>query len=76
MYSIPERLKEDNDLYRKMLSSLATNLRVAMPGIIESYDPATQTATIQTAIREKVNINGNQEWTNIPLLVDVPILFP
>ncbi|CQR71689.1 hypothetical protein SOV_04850 [Sporomusa ovata DSM 2662] len=76
MYSIPERLKEDNDLYRKMLSSLATNLRVAMPGIIESYDPATQTATIQPAIREKVNINGNQEWTNIPLLVDVPILFP
>lgn len=76
MYSIPERLKEDNDLYRKMLSSLATNLRVSMPGIIESYDPATQTATIQPAIREKVNINGNQEWTEIPLLVDVPILFP
>jgi hypothetical protein len=47
-----------------------------MPGIIQAFDAGTQTATVQVAIREKVLINGNEEWTEIPLLVDVPVLFP
>lgn len=28
------------------------------------------------AIREKINFNGEESWIDIPLLVDVPIVFP
>jgi hypothetical protein len=76
VFTIPERIKNQTDLFRRMMDAENINLRVALPGIIESYDPGRQTATVQPAIRENVNINGNQEWTDIPLLVDVPILFP
>ena len=76
MLTINERLGDPTEQLRLLTLMIALDIRVAMPGIIESYDPDPQTATIQPAIRENVNINGNQEWTDIPLLVDVPILFP
>ena len=74
MYTIPERLKTENELYRKMLDEQITGLRVASPGIIQSFNPETQTATVQLAIREKVNINGNLTWEEIPELPDVPVV--
>lgn len=52
-------------------------LRVAMPGIIQSFDPAEQTVTVQLAIREqRVDADGNKTWLDIPQLVDVPVVFP
>ncbi|MBS0878001.1 MULTISPECIES: Gp138 family membrane-puncturing spike protein [unclassified Tatumella] len=52
-------------------------LRVAMPGIIQSFDAEAVTAVIQPAIRyiERDN-NGNQTTSDYPLLVDVPVVFP
>ena len=58
------------------LRQTAINLRVAMPGIIQSFNATEQTVTVQCAIREKVNIDGNLSWQDIPLLLDVPIIFP
>ncbi len=76
MLTISERIADPVEQQREIMLMAAINLRVAMPGIIESYNPKTQTAAIQVAIRERINIHGNEEWTEIPLLVDVPILFP
>ncbi|TWH46325.1 Gp138 family membrane-puncturing spike protein [Sporomusa sp. KB1] len=76
MLTINERLGDQTELFRLLALMTALDIRVAMPGIIESYDSDRQTATIKPAIREKVNISGNQEWTDIPLLVDVPVMFP
>lgn len=52
-------------------------LRVAMPGIIQSFDAEAVTAVVQLAIRyiERDN-NGNQTTNDYPLLVDVPVVFP
>jgi hypothetical protein len=47
-----------------------------MPGIIQSFDATEQTVTVQCAIREKINMDGNLSWQDIPLLLDVPIIFP
>lgn len=74
MLTIPERLKDQNELYRKMMNEQITGLRVASPGIIESFNPANQTAVVQLAIREKININGSLEWAEIPPLPDVPVV--
>jgi hypothetical protein len=60
-----------------MSGAWANNIRVAIPGIIDSFDATTQTVTVQPAIREKIqNEDGSQEWVNLPLLVDVPIVLP
>ena len=56
---------------------MANNLRVAMPGIIQSFDATTQTATVQLALREKIrDLNGNIKQVEFPLLLDVPIVLP
>lgn len=49
------------------------DLHTALPGIVQSYDPATQTAEIQIAI-QRVKVDGTFE--DIPLLPDVPVLWP
>lgn len=76
MQTIPEQLKNPTELFQRMMNASNVNLRVAMPGIIESFDAALQTATVQVAIRERVLLAGNETWTEVPLLVDVPVLFP
>ena len=57
-----------------MMEEQVIGVRVAMPGVIQSFNPETQTATIQISVREKVNINGNLTWEDIPPLLDVPLV--
>lgn len=54
----------------------AIKTRVCVPGIIQSFDAAAQTVTVQPALREKMCIDGDESWVDIPLLVDVPIVVP
>lgn len=76
MNTLPERLQLVPEMYRKMLEGLAWDMRVACPGIIQSFDAAKQTVTVQLALREKINIDGVLSWEQVPLLVDVPIVIP
>lgn len=77
---ISERLADPSskeEFYRRMLDAFAANLRVATPGIIQSFDPMEQTVTVQVAIREKIiDADLEQHWIEIPLLLDVPIVIP
>lgn len=54
----------------------AIKLRVCVPGIVQSFDAAAQTVTVQPALREKICPDGNEAWVDLPLLVDVPIVVP
>ena len=76
MVTIPERVGDNTELLRKALGKFDFDLRVAMPGIIETFNHEKQTATVNIAIRERLNFNGNLEWKEIPLLLDVPIVIP
>ena len=57
--------------------TLSEQMRVALPGIIQSFDPESLTAVVQPAIRyiERDN-DGNKSTKDYPLLVDVPVVFP
>ena len=49
----------------------------ALPGIIRSFDDDAITATVQPAIQGIVQMpGGNYTPVNLPLLLDVPVVFP
>jgi hypothetical protein len=47
-----------------------------MPGVIDSFDSATQTATVLPAIKMRINIGGETSYTDYPPIVNVPVAFP
>ena len=62
-----DRLKDD----------VMFNLRCCIPCIVQSYDSEMGTIECQPAIREKIiNQNEEIEYLNIPLLTNVPVVFP
>ncbi|MCG6197912.1 hypothetical protein H1215_12115, partial [Anoxybacillus sp. LAT_38] len=75
---VSERIKENSiEFYNTLLDKVFNSLRVSVPGIIQDFDPITQTATVQIALREHVRQeNMEYAWTAIPSLQDVPIVFP
>ena len=53
------------------------NLWTALPGIIQTFDAAKMTCTVQPSIQAKLfNLNGTVSDATLPLLVDCPIQFP
>lgn len=74
---ISERMDDPNEQQKAAIENEMAQLRVAMPGIIESFDPATQTASVQPAIMEDVKIgNDDTKAESIPVLSQVPVQFP
>jgi hypothetical protein len=49
------------------------DLHTCMPGIVASFDPVTQTASVQPAIKRIFTEKGA---VNLPVCVDVPVAFP
>ena len=75
--NIAERIGSEDEFYRRLGDNWSNNLRVCIPGIIQSFDATTQTVTVKPAIREKIlNADLTESWVDLPLLVDVPIVLP
>jgi len=74
--NIPTRLALDCYQWGMDIERAAVQLRVALPGIIMSFDPNTQTVQVQCAIRETIKLDGIPTNVEIPLLGEVPIIFP
>jgi hypothetical protein len=55
-------------ILRAVQDNLATRIHTSLPGIVKSYDTATQTAAVQLAVQ----LQGN----NVPPLSDVPVCWP
>ena len=74
--SIPERIGAENVALQRRIDAATSDIRVASPGIIVSYDAEKQTATVNIAIKEHVSLNGSPwEDMQIPPLSDVPVVF-
>lgn len=72
-----EIIGSDQGMLRSMGDGWKNVLRVACPGIIQSFNSDEQTVTVQLALRELISKEDlNQEWVNIPILLDVPIVIP
>lgn len=76
MRGVDERTGSVGSAIKYTLGSLEADIRCAIPGIIQSYDPEKGTCTVQCAIRERVSVNGSESEMSIPVLPDVPIVMP
>ena len=72
-----ERQDSQELAYKAVSDAISTGLRVACPGIIQSFDEDAVTATIQPAVKVPVRqADGSVVSVELPLLVDVPVCFP
>lgn len=74
--NIPERVAPESEQFNYRWWQGICDLRVAIPGIIQSFDSTEQTVKVKLAVRENINQNGKVVPTEIGVLVDVPILVP
>lgn len=71
-----ERYNDPEETTRMALDGAAAQLWVALPAIVESVDFAKMTLSAQPALTGSQNSpNGSTSAVNMPLLVDVPIVF-
>lgn len=74
---ISERLHSEEEQQRASAFNNAAQLRVAIPGIVESFDAARQTVSVQPALTENIQIGEEAaKATALPILTDIPIYFP
>lgn len=67
-----QQAANQNTADAEAISNALKNVHTFVPGIIHSFDPATQTAQVQPAIKR---IFVEQGAVNLPLCVDVPVHF-
>lgn len=59
------------------LQGLQSRMWTALPGIVNSYDPAHMTCSVQPALQARQTLpDGSQQWATLPLLIECPVVFP
>lgn len=72
-----ERIKDDAAITEWVVDSALRGMWCHLPGIIESVDMPKMICVVQPAIRGvHIKEKGEREFVNLPLLVDVPIVYP
>lgn len=72
-----ERADDGEEALRAALDGRQATMWTALPGVIESFDPAAMTAVVQPAIQGRVSKpDGSVQLVNLPLLLDCPVVFP
>ena len=62
--------------WKSILRQALVDLRVSIPGIIESFDPSTQLASVTVAIHERVRTPNGPVDTQIATINMVPVVLP
>lgn len=75
-----DRRERLGDLETSLLAAFQgwqAKMWTALPGIINSFDPAAMTCTVQPALKaQQLLSSGETVLVTMPLLVDCPVVFP
>lgn len=72
-----ERLDDPEESLRLALENAQSQIWTATPAIVQGVNLAAQTLSVQPAIQGTLsNPDGTTQTVNLPLLVDVPIVWP
>jgi len=67
----------DTSQWKLIVKQALAKARVATPAFLtEDINGSAQTVTVQIAIQERVRYNGQQQWLDVPPIINVPILLP
>lgn len=74
----PEQvLRAQSTQWRQIVRQALDDTRCASPAFLtENLDPVTQTVTVQVAIQERVRTNKGPAWTDLPIIIKVPVVLP
>jgi hypothetical protein len=65
------------DLLSQVQESRLLDVWTALPGIVQSYDPRTNTASVQPAVKRRLeDEDGDPVHEQIPVLPSVPVVWP
>lgn len=68
---------DSEETFRLAFASQQAFMWTALPGIVTAVNLAKMTVSVQPAIQGVVGLeDGTTQFVNLPLLVDVPIVFP
>ncbi len=71
-----ERIDSLHDSIMMALEGFQAQIWTTLPGIVESFDPATCSASVQPAIQVQVQQpDGAFALTSLPLLINCPVIF-
>jgi hypothetical protein len=72
-----ERYDDHQEALRTTQDAHQSGIWTALPGIVQSFDAAAVTAVVQPAVQgETKDKDGTVSKRDMPLLVDVPVVFP
>ena len=76
MLTTEQRLATLEDCITMAVDAGGKRLRCACPGIVQAWNSTAQTVSVKLAIKEVLSIEGVETETEIPMLVDVPVVMP
>lgn len=72
-----ERLDDPEESLRLAMESQQAQIWTALPGVVAAVNLAAQTLSVQPTVQGSVaSPDGAKQLVNLPLLVDVPIVWP
>lgn len=72
-----ERYENQAKLWRAAMDGRIADVWTALPAIVQSFDAALQTVTVQPAVRGTVRRqDGSRAAIELPVLPGVPVIFP
>lgn len=76
--TLQQRMRNAVAQFNALKWQMLCEMRVSVPGIIQTFDPDKQTATVKVAIRENLLDPKTLKIkpTEIPVLSDVPVVMP
>ena len=72
-----ERVNDDVEAQRRAQEGQQAQIWTALPGLVTAFDPEAMTVSVQPAVMGSVkDEKGKSQSQAMPLLVDVPVVFP
>lgn len=75
---VTQRAPSPQEAIHRNNDKVAATIRVAIPAEVIDWNPEKMTITARPLIRERIvdRATGSLQWTEIPLIPDVPVAFP
>lgn len=72
-----ERVDDPIEAQMAALDGKQAEIWTALPGIVNGFDPVAMTVSVQPSVKGQIqDESGKTNSVNLPLLVDVPVVFP